>query len=94
MTKFDRFFARMQKLGVRDQNRLAEILSLSPQAIHDAKRRGVVPGSWAFVVRDLYGIPLEITMETSESEELRLIRECMKDISKIKKRLTVLEKTK
>ena len=96
MTKFDRFFARMQRLGVMSQNHLADILNLSPQAISDAKQRGVLPDAWAPVIAKKYKLPIELILEMdpTESVELHLMRECMKDISKIKKRLTVLEKRK
>lgn len=93
MTPFDKFYLRMQKLGIKTQVELADLLSLTPNAITDAKKRGVVPASWGVVISQIYDIPLETVLEIPQPEsiELKLIRECMIEMKDLRTRIEMLE---
>ena len=59
MNEFDRFWRRMEELGIKTQAELAEVLSRTPQAVNDAKTRGVVPDAWAPVIARESGVSME-----------------------------------
>jgi Bacteriophage CI repressor helix-turn-helix domain len=69
---FDGITNNIKKIaGVKSQRDLAQVLGISPQAVTEAKNRGVVPGRWLDVIVKKFRVNKSELFETPEENLVR-----------------------
>ncbi len=95
MDEFTRFFYRMNRIGIKNQTQLADILGVTAQAVTDAKRRDTVPAIWCAKISQFFDLPFDwvighkavLDTENLRSKELELIRECLIGVNELRQEM-------